>query len=164
MGQSKLGWWVAAAAAVFVLMSIGYGMGRRSVTGPNPSSAVTPAGAPLPVIQIEPIQPAQEIAAITAAPGPSMTLETPSATPMEIASASATSSQPLLEDSAQVRQIQQALKAAGFDPGTIDGRMGQRTRTAVRDFQVAQGLEPDGKVGPRTWSKLESFLKQESSN
>ncbi len=164
MGQGKLGWWVAGAAAVFVLMSIGYGMGRRSATATNPASTMTPAGAPLPVIQIEPIQPAQEIATITAAPAPSMTMETLSATPMEIASASATPSQPLLEDSARVRQIQQALKAAGFDPGTIDGRMGQRTRTAVRDFQVAQGLDPDGKVGPRTWSKLESFLKQESSN
>ena len=69
-----------------------------------------------------------------------------------------------MEDSGRVRQIQQALKGAGFDPGVADGRMGQRTKTAIRDFQVAHGLEPDGKVGPRTWSKLEPFLKQNSSS
>lgn len=51
-------------------------------------------------------------------------------------------------------QIQQALKAAGYDPGDIDGKLGSKTRKAVRAFQKANGLNPDGKVGPKTWNAL----------
>jgi peptidoglycan hydrolase-like protein with peptidoglycan-binding domain len=69
-----------------------------------------------------------------------------------------------MEDSARVREIQLALKAAGFDPGPVDGQLGTRTKTAIRDFQTANGLMADGKVGPKTWGKLESYLNQASSN
>jgi len=51
-------------------------------------------------------------------------------------------------------QIQQTLKAAGYDPGDLDGKMGSKTRKAVRAFQKANGLNPDGKVGPKTWNAL----------
>ncbi|MBI1953080.1 MAG: peptidoglycan-binding protein [Candidatus Omnitrophica bacterium] len=89
-------------------------------------------------------------------------------TPAELAAiqpAAAEASAPLpLEESARNRNIQLALKAAGFDPGSADGKMGPRTQTAVRDFQKAQGLTPDGKVGPKTWSKLEAFLNKSASN
>ncbi len=50
-----------------------------------------------------------------------------------------------------------------MDRGPADGRLGIRTKTAVRDFQLANGLEADGKVGPKTWNKLESYLKQGTS-
>jgi peptidoglycan hydrolase-like protein with peptidoglycan-binding domain len=66
-----------------------------------------------------------------------------------------------MEESARVREIQRALVAAGFDPGPADGRLGPRTKVAIHDFQQANGLEPDGKVGPKTWSKLEPYLKGE---
>jgi lytic murein transglycosylase len=39
---------------------------------------------------------------------------------------------------------QQALKAAGFDPGVIDGVIGVGTRTAVRNWQRANQLPADG--------------------
>jgi peptidoglycan hydrolase-like protein with peptidoglycan-binding domain len=52
------------------------------------------------------------------------------------------------------RGLQQALQAAGFNPGKIDGVMGPRTREAVKDFQKANGLTVDGKVGPRTMAAL----------
>lgn len=58
-----------------------------------------------------------------------------------------------------VTNIQIALKNAGFDPGSIDGKIGKKTRTAIRGFQKAQGLNPDGIVGNRTWEKLREFLK-----
>ncbi len=160
MAQGKAGWWIAGICAGVILISVGYGMGRKaSHSSSNPSEGLTPAGAPLPPLQIEPIQPHEELAAIAGTPAPVKTASATSdpTTPPSSATAPASAAPPK-EESARVREIQQALKAAGFDPGTIDGRMGQHTKTAIHDFQVAQGLEPDGKVGPRTWSKLESFL------
>jgi len=35
---------------------------------------------------------------------------------------------------AHVREVQQALAAAGFDPGPIDGIMGPRTKAALRKY------------------------------
>lgn len=49
-----------------------------------------------------------------------------------------------------VREIQLALSAAGFDPGPIDGDWGALTKTAVMRFQADRGLEIDGIVGPET--------------
>jgi peptidoglycan hydrolase-like protein with peptidoglycan-binding domain len=45
------------------------------------------------------------------------------------------------------KEIQAALKNAGFDPGTPDGKLGQKTRQAIKEFQKANGLDADGKVG-----------------
>ncbi|MBI3318875.1 MAG: peptidoglycan-binding protein [Candidatus Omnitrophica bacterium] len=125
-------------------------MGQKS----NPSElsqSLAPAGSPLPAIQIEPIQPHEELAAIAAAPAPT--------DPSAPGASSAVSS----DESARVREIQTALKNAGFNPGPVDGRMGPRTKVAIRDFQLANGLEADGKVGPRTWSRLEPYLKPTAS-
>ncbi len=33
---------------------------------------------------------------------------------------------------------------AGLDPGGVDGRMGRKTVAAVKAFQKARGLVPDG--------------------
>lgn len=57
------------------------------------------------------------------------------------------------------KEIQIALKNAGFDPGAIDGRLGPRTQQAVKEFQRAKGLKIDGKVGPQTWAELGRYLK-----
>ena len=39
--------------------------------------------------------------------------------------------------------LQQALKRAGFDPGREDGRVDDRTLSAVRAFQQAKNLPVD---------------------
>ena len=57
---------------------------------------------------------------------------------------------------ASVRRLQRALAAAGLDV-VVDGRLGKRTVAAVKAFQRSMGLDPDGKVGPRTWSALSEF-------
>jgi peptidoglycan lytic transglycosylase B len=42
------------------------------------------------------------------------------------------------------RQLQELLLSRGFDLGEADGRLGLRSRAAIRDFQVSTGLVPDG--------------------
>lgn len=54
--------------------------------------------------------------------------------------------------------IQMALRNAGYDPGPIDGKIGSKTKAAIIDFQKANNLTADGKVGPKTWAKLSGFL------
>lgn len=59
------------------------------------------------------------------------------------------------------KEIQTALKNAGFYAGTIDGKVGPRTKKAILDFQKANALKADGKVGPKTWAALEKYLVQQ---
>lgn len=56
------------------------------------------------------------------------------------------------------KQIQTALRNAGYDPGKIDGRMGKQTREAIKSFQRANNLVADGKVGKKTWEVLRNYL------
>lgn len=60
----------------------------------------------------------------------------------------------------KAKQIQLALKNAGFDPGPIDGKIGKKTRRAIREFQKAKELKVDGVVGEKTWSELKKYLKE----
>jgi Putative peptidoglycan binding domain/Transglycosylase SLT domain len=53
-----------------------------------------------------------------------------------------------------VEDLQNKLKAAGFDPGPIDGQFGPKARAAVIAFQQAKGLMVDGIVGPQTKAAL----------
>ena len=41
-------------------------------------------------------------------------------------------------------ELQQLLAERGFDVGEPDGRVGSRTRTAIRHFQARIGRVPDG--------------------
>ena len=44
-----------------------------------------------------------------------------------------------------IREVQQALKDKGLDPGPVDGINGRATRAAVKKFQAQQNItaEPD---------------------
>jgi len=53
-----------------------------------------------------------------------------------------------------VRRIQHRLAELKHYRGPVDGRFGGGTEGAVKALQKAQGLTPDGIVGPRTWEKL----------
>lgn len=55
-------------------------------------------------------------------------------------------------------EIQTALKNAGYYAGSIDGKLGQKSKKAIESFQRDNGLEVDGKVGPKTWDKLKARL------
>ena len=56
------------------------------------------------------------------------------------------------------KQIQAALKKTGFYKGAIDGNLGPRTKEAIRNFQKAKGIYPDGVVGKQTREKLKWYL------
>jgi len=58
------------------------------------------------------------------------------------------------------QEIQRALSGAGFYKGHIDGKIGPQTKKAIQDFQKANGLQVDGKVGARTWAVLGKYLSR----
>jgi peptidoglycan hydrolase-like protein with peptidoglycan-binding domain len=58
--------------------------------------------------------------------------------------------------SSTVRQIQRRLRSDGYATGPVDGIYGPRTAAAVRRFQQANGLVPDGVIGPQTVSAAAS--------
>ena len=60
------------------------------------------------------------------------------------------------------KDIQLALKNANFYTGPIDGKIGKNTKKAIREFQKANGLKADGKVGPKTKELLLQYLTQEN--
>ncbi len=55
-------------------------------------------------------------------------------------------------------EIQTALKRAGFYKGPVDGQIGSQTKEAVKKFQEANKINPDGVVGSRTWQLLLRYL------
>ncbi len=57
------------------------------------------------------------------------------------------------------KEIQTALKNAGYYNGSVDGKIGPMTKRAIEEFQKANGLGADGKVGPKTWSALGRYLQ-----
>lgn len=53
-----------------------------------------------------------------------------------------------------VLALQTLLNTKGYNVGTLDGNFGPKTKAAVIAFQSANGLVPDGSVGPNTLKYL----------
>lgn len=53
-----------------------------------------------------------------------------------------------------VKKLQQALNALGYNAGNVDGVFGDNTYAAVRRFQSASGISADGIVGADTKAKF----------
>lgn len=67
---------------------------------------------------------------------------------------SAQERKPAMQDPV-VREAQELLTAAGFNPGAIDGWMGEKTKAAVIAYQKAHPhLVADGVIGPATLAQL----------
>lgn len=77
--------------------------------------------------------------------------------PRQSASASGGATNAYLKPSA--KEIQQALKNAGFYQGSVDGKAGPQTKSAIKEFQRVHGLTDDGVVGRKTWAKLSSYAE-----
>lgn len=108
---------------------------------------------------------------ITAAPGQSggntaattkpgtitVVTSAPTATPKATATPAPTSSSLRTGSTGtSVRQLQQRLKDLGYYTGSVDGKFGAGTASAVTAFQSANGLTADGVAGTRTLNKLYS--------
>jgi peptidoglycan hydrolase-like protein with peptidoglycan-binding domain len=53
-----------------------------------------------------------------------------------------------------VLHAQERLKAAGFDPGPVDGMLDARTQAALRQYQHQQGLPVTGALDTATQKAL----------
>ena len=62
------------------------------------------------------------------------------------------------------KDIQISLKNAGYYSGSIDGKVGHKTKKAIEEFQKANDLKPDGKVGPNTWNKLKVYFSESTAS
>ncbi|MGO4572049.1 lytic murein transglycosylase [Microvirga sp. 2TAF3] len=55
---------------------------------------------------------------------------------------------------AQRRELQQLLTSRGYDVGEPDGKIGQKTRDAIKDVERRLGLEPRGRPGGKVLEAL----------
>lgn len=60
-----------------------------------------------------------------------------------------------------VRGLQEALVLLGYSPGQVDGVYGPATATALKAYQAARGLNPDGLYGPLTKAMLTGDVRSE---
>ncbi len=66
--------------------------------------------------------------------------------------------EPLGEPAVDFAEIQRALGDLGYDPGPIDGAMGNRTREAIQRYQNDRGLAIDGEPSPALFGRLQEDL------
>jgi Putative peptidoglycan binding domain len=66
------------------------------------------------------------------------------------------------DKNANVKILQARLKELGYFSGEAGGNFLVKTRDAVKAFQIANGLSPDGEVGAYTWKKLAAPAKSET--
>lgn len=59
-----------------------------------------------------------------------------------------------------IRDLQRRLNRLGFDCGYDDGVYGERTTSAVRDFQLNVGMLVDGIAGPQTFDVMTRLHRQ----
>ncbi len=70
---------------------------------------------------------------------------------------SAENSQPISPQNlsrGEVREVQQALNKDGFKPGPTDGRWGNETENAVKQFQQSKQLQATGQLNEQTVADL----------
>jgi peptidoglycan hydrolase-like protein with peptidoglycan-binding domain len=60
----------------------------------------------------------------------------------------------------QVKLLQSKLEQLGYEPGPIDGVFGRQTLVAVKAFQEAFGLAPDGLAGKNTLTELNGATEE----
>ena len=88
--------------------------------------------------------------ALAADPAPMAAKPAPAPMAAMPAAATTTATKTVVKPSKTVKDIQTALKAAGFDPGKIDGRIGKNTRAAVKQYQTSKNMKATGRIDRAT--------------
>lgn len=68
------------------------------------------------------------------------------------------------DNNTSVELLQKMLSALGYDCGAVDGIFGQKTETAVFDFQRKHNLYADGIVGVKTLAVIESEFEMRNAS
>lgn len=58
------------------------------------------------------------------------------------------------KETGYITLLQTNLKNRGYYDGKVDGKFGDKTEQAVKDFQKDLGKPISGSVGPKTWEQL----------
>jgi len=58
-------------------------------------------------------------------------------------------------DAALITKVQKQLTDLGYEPGSVDGAMGPKTRAAIRRYQVVVGLPVDGRISEAFLARLD---------
>ncbi len=66
-----------------------------------------------------------------------------------------------LSDREAVAEIQRELNRLGYDAGPTDGAMGERTRNAIRQYQVEMGMDRDGRASDYLLRRLRQTEKED---
>jgi N-acetyl-anhydromuramyl-L-alanine amidase AmpD len=62
------------------------------------------------------------------------------------------------EERLQIATVQAKLLKLGYEVGEIDGKLGPRTKAAIKSFQDKQGLKADGKISAKLMKQLETAI------
>lgn len=137
---------LAAAAAVLLL--------RDGAKAPESPIVATPAPTETDRVQTTTpsATPTETTPAAPSEDAPTFTL--PEGTKLQRGESVGESDLTVSTDPELIAELQRALTTAGYDSGTPDGTFGQNTEEAVVAFQQANGLSPDGIVGPETAAAL----------
>jgi hypothetical protein len=127
-----------AAAVVLVLIGVGV---ARVVSGDGDEERTPTTTAPATLEETEPTTTAETETA------PAVT----STVPEDVTLKSGDSGD-------EVKQLQEALAALGYDVGEADGVFGAATEDAVKQFQADSGLGADGVAGPQTLTAINEAL------
>ena len=65
----------------------------------------------------------------------------------------------IIRVSASTKEVQSALKNAGYYNSSIDGKIGGGTKRAIVEFQKDHELAADGIIGKKTWTELKNYLE-----
>jgi hypothetical protein len=63
------------------------------------------------------------------------------------------------EDRLKIAEVQAALLQLGYKVGKVDGKLGSKTRAAIKAFQKTQLLSVDGKVTPKLLEQLKIAIE-----
>lgn len=58
------------------------------------------------------------------------------------------------QSASDIQQIQQKLNDQGFNVGAVDGKLGPKTKEALRKFQEKQGIQASGQIDQQTMAAL----------